>query len=147
MKIRHGLTNTRVHLIWRNMKYRCNTISSPLYKNYGARGIRVCKRWSIFENFLKDMGHPPTRTHSLDRINGLKGYSKGNCRWATPREQMANIKTNKHLTLKGEIYNEREWCRRLKINRSTLRGRLRQGWSVEKALTTSVNQYTKGDAK
>lgn len=88
--VRHGLTGHRVHLIWRNMKYRCGTPSSPLFKNYGAKNRTVSTEWMVFENFIRDMGLPPSRRHSIDRIDGRRGYSKENCRWATPKQQANN---------------------------------------------------------
>jgi hypothetical protein len=57
---------------------------------YAERGVLVCKRWEIFENFLADMGErPPGKT--LDRWPDSDGnYEPTNCRWATPREQYWN---------------------------------------------------------
>lgn len=63
-------------------------------------GIKVCKRWSKFENFLDDMlgdycVHAALwgeRQTTLDRINPFKDYSKKNCRWATFSEQNLNTK-------------------------------------------------------
>jgi len=30
--------------VWRNMKNRCQNKNVPAYKDYGGRGIKVCKR-------------------------------------------------------------------------------------------------------
>lgn len=76
--------------IWKGMRKRCNTPNNKAYEYYGGRGIKVCKRWDKFENFLLDMGKRPSKGHTLDRINNNKGYSKTNCRWATWRVQGLN---------------------------------------------------------
>lgn len=70
-----------------------NPNSKPYYKDLG---IRVCDRWSDFENFLKDMGDRPSLLHSLDRFpNGDGNYEPGNVRWATSVEQTFNRKKRK----------------------------------------------------
>lgn len=92
----HGRSKTREYRIWRNMKNRCEWDKWPEWHLYGGRGISVCKRWSeSFEAFFADMGKCTTPTHSIDRIDGNKGYEPGNCRWATPTEQARNTRTYK----------------------------------------------------
>ncbi|HLL28979.1 MAG TPA: hypothetical protein VKT73_15185 [Xanthobacteraceae bacterium] len=75
------------------MRERCTSAKSKDFRNYGGRGITVCKRWlepkKGFINFFKDMGNPP-EGHSLDRKNVNKGYSKANCRWSTFSDQLRN---------------------------------------------------------
>jgi len=41
---------------WYSMKQRCSYKHETHYEYYGGRGITVCERWAIFENFLEDMG-------------------------------------------------------------------------------------------
>jgi dCMP deaminase len=53
----------------------------------------VCESWlgdNGFSNFLKDLGKKPSPKHSLDRINNEGNYEPGNCKWSTPKEQVAN---------------------------------------------------------
>lgn len=71
------------------MKHRCFFASDKDYKNYGGRGITVCERWLVFENFYADMGERPQGL-TLDRINSDGNYEPSNCRWATQAEQTAN---------------------------------------------------------
>lgn len=86
--------NTRLELstynAWRQMRYRCQNSSCASYWYYGGRGITICSRWIIFENFFDDMGVKPSNKHSLDRIDNDGNYEPSNCRWATRTEQMKN---------------------------------------------------------
>ena len=71
------------------MRDRCENSNAPKFYLWGGRGITVCARWRRFENFLADMGErPPGKT--LDRIDNDGNYEPGNCRWATPLEQIHN---------------------------------------------------------
>lgn len=72
-----------------NMTERCKP-GSKNRKNYYDRGIRVCPRWLVFENFLADMGEKPAKGLSLDRINNDGNYEPKNCRWATAKQQANN---------------------------------------------------------
>lgn len=129
---KHGHTTHRsqstTYHTWTNMRARCNNPTSPKYSDYGARGISVCERWNVFSNFLQDMGPRPAGT-TLDRINGELGYFKGNCRWATPRQQQRNIKTNVLITIHGRTQCTADWCEEIGISRLTLKYRMSQGWS------------------
>lgn len=79
---------------WAAMVSRCTNPKRNNWHLYGGRGIAVCDRWREFAAFLADMGERPPGT-SLDRIDPSKGYSKGNCRWATRTEQNRNRRNNR----------------------------------------------------
>ena len=109
----HGMTNTRVFNVWVCMKQRCSNTRHKSYKDYGGRGIAVCERWLKFESFLADMGEPP-RGFWLERDDNDKGYSKDNCRWASPKEQGNNKRSNKKIIINGVTKSLMQWCEPLR---------------------------------
>lgn len=131
---RHGLRHSREYSIWTDMRKRCSNPNSTSYHNYGAKGIAVCDRWTDFKNFYDDMG-PCPEGRSIDRIDGTKGYSPDNCRWATAQQQIENRAVQKMYTLNGETMTLPNWCKKLGINYSTMRNRLnRSKMPFEKAV-------------
>lgn len=90
----HKLSRSPIYRAWNQMKQRCNNPKEVGFHNYGGRGIKVCERWNIFENFLEDMGNRPPKKE-IDRINNDGNYEPSNCRWATRKENSNNKRTNK----------------------------------------------------
>lgn len=135
----HGMSHSPERQAHNHMNQRCYNPNDSFYKDYGARGIKVCERWRYsFVDFLTDMGPKPSSKHSLDRIDASGNYEPGNCRWATPRQQSQNRRTVRHLEFDGQSHCINEWARRTGINRTTIAARLAAGLSVEDALTKPV---------
>jgi len=91
MMERHGHAGTSIHTRWKDMRGRCLNPRHKWFGDYGGRGISICKDWESFPQFLADMGYPPSKNHSLDRIDPDKGYCQENCRWATQTTQCRNF--------------------------------------------------------
>lgn len=117
------------------MRRRCNNPRDADYESYGGRGISVCERWkNDFWAFVEDMGERPGGC-SLDRVNNDGNYSPENCRWATPLEQSNNTRSAILVTYEGKTQSISAWAREKGLSIQTLAGRLRKGWSIEKAFT------------
>lgn len=119
---------------WTAMKARCGDVKHPAFHRYGGRGIMICDRWSIFENFLEDMGERP-EGKTLDRKENDLGYSKDNCQWSTGKVQSRNRSNNHVITHDGKTMCLSEWAERVGIKKTTIRERLRRGWTANDALT------------
>jgi len=124
-RLTHGLTGTPTRGVWDHMKTRCYNKNSKDYKNYGGRGITVCERWLVFENFLEDMGQKP-KYLTIERKDNNKGYSPDNCKWATMKEQQRNRRNNLIIKYQGKSQCLSAWAEELGLHRGILRRRLKQ---------------------
>lgn len=128
-RMQHGITDLPEYSVWRNMLYRCYNENCPLYRFYGGRGLRVCKRWHTSFNFIIDMAFRPGPDYQIDRIDNNKGYNPDNCRWVKKTENMRNTRSTKLDMSKAkeirELYkkgmNYSEIARQFGVTRTTIR--------------------------
>lgn len=92
-RLTHGLTRRgKIHPeygVWKTMRQRCSNPNRNSYPNYGGRGIKVCERWSKFENFIADMGPRPAG-YTIERLNNNGNYEPTNCKWIPLSDQGKN---------------------------------------------------------
>ena len=138
--LRRGRSRTHEYLTWSDMRQRCNNPRHLQFKGYGAKGIKVCERWEVFDTFLVDMGKCPLDM-VLARRDVTKDYSPENCLWAPRGAYRGNKRPPPILTLHGEAKPLPEWCREFKRDENLVRGRLYLGWPLERALTKPPNKY------
>lgn len=136
----HGLGKPKTYSHWVNMKTRCLNKNNVKYKDYGGRGIKVCDEWLNFENFhywAINNGFKSDLT--LERINVNGNYEPNNCKWIPMIEQAKNKRNSRLITYNGITDTIQGWTKRLNFKKNTLRARLNNNWSVEKAFTTPIN--------
>lgn len=138
-------TNLRIYKIFLKMKQRCYNEHSTYYKNYGGRGIKICDEWlKDFKTFYDwGMNNGYNDNLTIDRIDVNGNYEPSNCRWASRKIQSNNKRNNHWVEYKGKKYTLSEISKIIGIKQSTIRRRLKTGWSVKKALTPKLftNQY------
>lgn len=139
----NDLSRTPEYVAWRSMIKRCTDKRVRGYKNYGARGIRVCERWMEFANFLADVGPRPTAGHSLGREKNDGNYEPGNVRWETKIEQANNCSDNRLLTLDDRTQTMAQWAREFNVPYSRLQMRLDVGFTLREALTLKKGERRK----
>lgn len=147
-KYKHGGKNTRLYNIWKAAKQRCFCQTSKNYKNYGARGITMCKEWaddfSCFREWALENGYDESADRgscTLDRINIDSNYEPSNCRWISIQHQQLNKQNSHYITYKDKTQTLKEWADELGIKYGTLWRRInRLNMSVEKALTEPINK-------
>lgn len=138
-KYKHNSSKTRLYRIWNNMRSRCNAPKIASYKNYGARGIKVCDEWDNvndgFHNFQKwALSNGYFDNLTLDRIDVNGNYEPSNCRWVTQYEQSRNKRTNRFLEVNGAKKIITDVAKEHGINVKTLQDRLDRGYSLKEAL-------------
>ena len=96
----HGLSNTRLNRIWRDIKSRTLNPKHKDYNDYGGRGITICDEWKndfkSFYDWAVLNGYEENKGLSIDRINNDGNYEPHNCRWTTQTIQCRNQRIYKN---------------------------------------------------
>jgi len=108
---------------WKNMHAR---VKRPLGRNRWYENIHIDERWYKYKNFLEDMGKRPTGL-TLDRIDSRLGYSKENCRWATPKEQANNRRNSRRVKYQGKVMTLQDLSTILGISVRTVWSKVNSG--------------------
>lgn len=136
------LTDKQQHVLRQklcDMKRRCYNPKSKFYKDYGARGIKVCDEWmdkknghANFQKWAIENGWKEFL--SIDRIDVNGNYEPSNCRWATQKEQANNRRNNVYATIHGVTKTAQEWAEQVGITERAFVSRLNYGWDEDRLL-------------
>ena len=132
--VTHGMRNTPVYMVWRNMRGRCLNKNHKAYDDYGGRGIGISKEWEKFEVFFAEMGDRPSSKHTLERRDNMSGYSRENCYWATMLEQGRNKRNNRIIEFAGIRLCLSQWAEKLGLTKNTIQARLRKRLAIKHVL-------------
>ena len=129
--------SNRLYRIYKAMKTRCYNPNAPEYNIYGGKGIAICDQWlEDYDAFCEwSLANGYNDSLSIDRIDNNGNYCPENCRWATAFQQMRNTSRNRFYQIGDEVKTISEWCDIYQINLHTFYGRIREGWTVEDALS------------
>lgn len=135
----------RLWKIWEGMHERCEYEKHPHFKSYGGRGIAVCEEWNEYLPFAKwSMKNGYRHDLTIDRVDNDGDYEPSNCRWVSVKEQQNNRRNNHIIEYKGVKYTLTQLAEKIGIGKTTLRERLKAGWSVEEAVEKPIRSRTKG---
>lgn len=138
----HNGRHTRLYSIWGTLVKRCENNKYKGYKNYGGRGITLCKEWREFKNFQKwarESGYEDTLT--IDRIDNNGNYCPENCRWVDMKVQNRNKRSNRIISFGNDACCMSEWGERIGEKGQLIRDRIdKLGWTIKEALTTPKGQ-------
>lgn len=132
--------NQRFAGIFNAINQRCNNPNHKNYPLYWWRGIK--NEWPDVLSFKNDM-YPSYLEHvnkywekntSIDRINPNWNYNKENCRWATQKEQLNNLRTNVVAIIDWKKYNAESIATLCNISIDAARGRIHKynKWIISK---------------
>lgn len=147
---KHGLTKSRLYMVWAIIKERCYNKKAPNFFDYGGRGITMCDGWKndfmafhdwAMANGYKEEVLPNGKNKwTIDRVDVNGNYEPTNCRWVTRQEQNFNKRNSRFLEFEGKKKHLFEWAKEYNIEFSALLYRLQCGMSIKEALTKPINK-------
>lgn len=141
----HGMSHTKLFVVWGSIIKRCENQASRSFPDYGGRGIKICDEWRYdflaFHNYVVQLPNYGENGYTLDRIDNNGNYEPGNLRWSTQKEQCRNTRKNILLTHDGKTQCVAAWAEELGVSVNVLHHRLYAGWSTEETLSAPVRTH------
>lgn len=135
----HGLSHTRFWAVWKAMKQRCRNQKTSAYHRYGGRGIDYCPEWETFEGFAAwaiPAGYADDL--ELDRIDNDGNYCPENCQFISHRANSRKTSAVALVEYGGAKVPIIELAEQFGVAATTIKTRIRRGWTIERALIPSL---------
>ncbi|WP_373894426.1 hypothetical protein [Virgibacillus sp. CBA3643] len=131
--------NTKLYKVYDSMKQRCLNHNNHAFKDYGGRGIKVCKEWlNSYESFYYwaiQNGYKDELT--IDRINVNGNYEPSNCRWVGWDVQYTNKRNTIRVEVKGEFLTIPEISKKYLLSDTAVYYRYYQGYRGDELIRPS----------
>jgi len=113
---------SKLYRVWVNMKSRCYNKNNTHYKNYGAKGVTICKEWlndfKSFETWALLNGWNDSLTIDKDKLSKELGivpplYSPKTCTFMSMLEQSKyknGLRRNNKTGIENIHYHKRDKC-------------------------------------
>lgn len=145
---KHGMCDHPAYVTWNAIRTRCTNEKNSHYKDYGARGIKMCDRWrNSFNDFWEDMGPTWQIGLTIDRIDNDGNYELSNCQWATSMTQANNRRSNVVIETPDGEMNIAIAARRYGLQPGTIRARIRRGVTDPAALVAPAKELFGNEPK
>lgn len=136
----HGLSKHPLYRVWAQMNSRCKYKGQTSFKNYGGRGISVCKKWrGDFKAFYDwAISNGWKRGLQIDRRRNNGNYTPSNCRIVTKSQNARNKRNTTFLEFGGKRLSIADWADLLGLYYSLIMYRYRAGWPIEDILSKNI---------
>lgn len=131
----HGGSCERLYTnVYKRMLRRCYDPSDISYRNYGGRGIGVCKEWASsyksFRDWALDNGYLPDARRgvcTIERIDPDGDYTPDNCVFVGYKEQNRNRRNTIYVHIGDSVVTLPEAAELLGISYGAASQRFRRG--------------------
>lgn len=127
----YEMEQTRLKNIYYCMLTRCYNKNHRSYRNYGARGIKICDEWlgacGKIDFYKWAISHGYKDGLTIDRIDVNGNYEPSNCRWLNYTEQNNNKRVTIKILYNDKIVTLKELSKITGIEYHTLYKRYRKG--------------------
>ena len=143
----HGLSNHPLMSVWGGIMSRCHNKKDAGYKNYGGRGVRMCKEWRLSFKKFYDWCMANGWMEGLQVDKDMKGdgllYSSKTCTIVTHIQNQQKKRTSFLVKYKGRTKSLTEWCKELGMKYNRTQTRMKRGRSFSYCVNNKDVNLTK----